>query len=212
MDKFYLSSKKENQKELQRELIHYMMQNITNEIESETILMTDTREFRRNAICKLCENDIFEMPTQGLLTEWLIDFSTSELVKLIRHGKDISNLPRQTALISIPGECHSTSVLNWFLNEVSEDNKKNLSVYTGIADKAFAHSWLVDEDEQIILEPTPVDREIYYGFRVEDPMRFFLSELNTIFGLMQIGMIGEQVSEYFKKKFMKYFEDINFKA
>lgn len=180
-------------------------------IESEAKLMTDTKTFRQNLIRHLCVNGAFDDPTQGLVSDWLHWFTTSELIKLARHGETVKPRQKLTALIAVDGNCHSLAAFNWFLNEtLGKEHKENLSIYTGIVDKTFAHSWVYDEDKSILYEPTNVEREIYFGYKVEDPLHFFIDEINRIFTLIQEGDIPEKIGKYYTDRFKEFFHDVSY--
>ena len=181
------------------------------EIETETKLMSDTQAFRKNLVRHLCVNEALDDPTQGTLSEWMKYFTTSELVKLAREAKLISPRQTLTALVAVDGNCHALAAFNWFLNEtLGKENKENLSIYTGIADKTFAHSWIYNEDKSILYEPTNIERESYFGYKVEDPLNFFINESNRIFMLIKEGDIPAKIGEYYTDRFKEFFHDVSY--
>ena len=165
---------------------------------------------KKCSIRSLCVNEHFDNPTQGLLNDWIESFSTSDLIYLNLFGERMQKevIP---APIKIDQECHAMSALNWFLNEtLGEEKDKLLHIYTGVSDKTHHHSWLYDETRNVILEPTCISRDEYFGYKVADPFRFFVNELNSIYRLIESKVIPESVATYFQSEFDKHFKPVAF--
>lgn len=178
---------------------------------SEELIPND-REFKlkKQLIRYLCIQDYFDSPTQALIVDWVKSFSVSELILMCRKG-GVFNCSANTAPYAVSGQCHALTALNWFLNETLGSTKdENLYIYTGVADKAFHHSWLYDAKRSVILEPTHIDRETYFGYWVQDPFQFFTHELVNIFRLIDTGEIDDTVGQYFNKHLRLMFNDITF--
>ena len=206
-------SKIEDYKAQNKKLNAYLMSAKVNQfdIETESKLLTSTKAFRRNLIRHLCVIEAFDDPTQGLVSNWLHLCTTSELVKIAREGRHITFRQKLTALVAVDGYCHTLAAFNWFINEsLGKEKKENLSIYTGIVDKTYTHSWLYDESKSILYEPTNIEREIYFGHKVDDPLDFFINESNQIFLLIDEGLIPAKIGDFFMLQFKDFFNDISY--
>ena len=58
---------------------------------------------------------------------------------------------------------------------------------TGIADGWYHHSWLYNKERNLIVEPTPMVRDSYYGYEVQDLKLFTAIEHEDVLQLIRRG-------------------------
>lgn len=143
-------------------------------------------------LLELLEKEQLEWPTQALLQDWLtLDLET--LHHLCFHAKPTQATPqnRRFAPFTLESGCHASAALNVILDP-------SLSLYTGLSDRTHHHSWLVDTDAQL-LEPTPVERDHYFGYRIQEPVEFAVEQFESIAARARQGEIPAEVFARFQQ-------------
>ena len=126
-------------------------------------------------IHELTTRGVLDFSTQALCVG-LLDLTTEALEHLVNEGVALVGRPLRLAPYTAETQCHASTALNWLLNQ-------KLHIYTGIGDRFNPHSWLVNPETNGVIEPTPIFRAYYFGYRVEDPFEFarsFESEISVL--------------------------------
>lgn len=122
-----------------------------------------------------------------------LDVPLEELLLINQKGVFIPNtVSIKLAEFHVAQECHAVSALGWCLNP-------KLKIYTGFSDRTHFHSWLLDEAENILWEPTPADRDVYFGHHVTDVELFVLTEVGNIERLYDAGKVTQENYAAFKE-------------
>ena len=154
-------------------------------------LSTKENDFKLQVIQRLVKKKILDYPTSGNLADWL-DIQLNDLHFTEHYGEKIgTKYKRLYVETPVAQQCHAISALYWILNP-------NLELYTGFADKTHFHSWLIDGKEKTLLEPTPVERGSYFGYKSRDPIDFALREVNNICRLAEKRLIPKAVYEKYQ--------------
>jgi hypothetical protein len=80
--------------------------------------------------------------------------------------------------------CHRVAAKEFLIH----NDPDRYAIYTGLADKAYPHTWLYDKQENVIIEPTPIDREVYFGLEVSNPwvlVEFYFKDYQRQQGLFK---------------------------
>lgn len=144
---------------------------------------------RKAYIADLVIKQCLELPTQGLMVDWL-KVSPLEYDRLMCYGHAIEPTPKQRKFVATPllGQCHASAAFHWVLNP-------GFKMYSGFSDQANFHSWLMEGDD--LYETTPIHRESYYGYLNKDPLGEVLIELDNIERIAREGDISaEQYAEF----------------
>lgn len=133
---------------------------------------------------------------KGELPTYLVDLIHMHgvLDRLVTEGRSFNTDTPRHAEIEILRGCHVATALNWVLRQDKYD------ICSGISEYYHAHSWLVLKDTDLVVEPTPVPREYYFGVLVNDPVEFVKEELPGIIRLNEKGVIQDDVMKDFLLK------------
>ena len=115
-------------------------------------------------IYALGEKGVMTYATQATCVG-LLRLDLSVLQSLVDHGEHLDDSKKTFAPYTAEMQCHTSSALNWLLNP-------SLHLYTGLSCGEFHHSWLVDPKTEALVEPTPMIRDRYFGYRVVNPIDF----------------------------------------
>lgn len=157
-------------------------------------LDSDTTSLKCSILVPLIYNGVLDFPTQGNITNWIRDAELRDLHSMLLHGFWMVNTTRyEKAPTVVEQQCHAVTAYTWVL----ADHRETLKIMTGVTDKTHHHSWLYDTAEDLVLEPTPYGRDMYYGYIVENPLDFVRSEYDNILRLGEEGRLpSEGVNEF----------------
>lgn len=162
----------------------------------KSLLATEENGLKFSIIKRLVVREILDEVTEGTLEDWL-DTRLIDLHSVDRYGELLGKkLKRGYVDHPVYQQCHAITAMTWVLDP-------SLEIYSGYADKSHFHSWLVDGKEKTILEPTPISRDSYYGYKVKNPVEFALTEFDNICKLGEKKLIPRHVYETFLKKVKK---------
>lgn len=131
---------------------------------------------KKDAIKKLAKRGVLDFPTQGMLAEWY-NVHLSDFESLIHHGRWMSiKYTWETMPETVHQQCHAVSAYYWSLNPET-------TLYTGFSDHLHAHSWIL-KPNKVLLEPTPILRDVYFGYIHPEPEEFVKDEVDNILRLM----------------------------
>lgn len=164
-------------------------------INNKQVPDTDENYFKICIIAELSAHGIFDMATSANIQDWL-NIPTEELVELIRYGRWLNPHTIKTVNTPIAQECHAVTAFTWMCCP-------HLDIYSGVSDKTNHHSWLVDPRDGTIYEPTPIARDTYFGFKMNDPYVFVMTEYENISRLKKEGLIPSPYCELFSQQLRK---------
>ena len=147
---------------------------------------TTENEIKLAIVGRLVERQVLQDCTQGYLADWLA-IRLPDLHRIEKEAIKIGLKYRRVyAETPIDQECHAIASLFWALDT-------RLEIYTGMSDGVNYHSWLIDGRDKRLIEPTPIIRNHYHGFRVHDPIDFMLAETENVIRLGEKGLLPRAV-------------------
>lgn len=97
----------------------------------------------------------------------------------------------KTASIAVDTYCHQVSAFLWAAEPLRYE------IWTGITDATHCHSWLRDKSTGEWLEPTTIERDTYFGYKVRDPVKFLEIEFKAILSMFREGLLNEEHRDQF---------------
>jgi len=160
----------------------------------------DTEENRSKLpmIRGLVENGALDWPTQALIHE-VLSIHTSDLQHIHGRGRPYSAEKIFYLPTGIAGDCHAMAAFGWVMDQ-------KLCIVNGFADKTNYHSWLYNAEKDVVIEPTPIERYAYFGYIVEDKVRFVINELSRISDLFIEGQLPRELALPFFLRWVKILE------
>lgn len=145
---------------------------------------------KKEAIKELVKREVLQVPTQAMMSEWY-DVPHRDYQRLIDHGKWMSiKYTWETMACTVEQECHAVSAYYWSLHPET-------TLYTGFSDYLHAHSWIL-KPNKTLLEPTPILRDVYFGFAHPEPEEFVKDEVQNILRLIDSGLLSLKHRPHFE--------------
>ena len=165
---------------------------------TDTDLNEDEHQKLTDAIAKLIErleveyvSGSEERPSH---IEDLYHLGYETILDLVENGKSFGeDVTIEHNDIVLEGECHAVSAMYMLLCP------SHFELWSGITDATHAHSWVMFKgDKTIIIEPTPIIRDRYFGVEVKDVDAFIEAELPRIRNIMKAGKLPDAIEKKLK--------------
>ena len=167
-------------------------------------MKTASNEAKHDVIIKLAETGVVSCLTNATVHD-LLDIDLFDLNAVAEHGKMLT--PRKVEIIdyAVEASCHAVAAFFWVLNQ-------HLELYNGFSDATHYHSWLYYPRTKVVFEPTPILRDTYYGYHVDDPEEFIAIELNNVRSMLATGQLPRLLAASFDHAYARYIRGKRFNA